>query len=1048
MNSSLNTNRLTVPSLTSDSLSSSENVAKDENTTKVRVRTRTRELPIIESSNAEENSSTSLRKTRVRPSSTAEPTPSTSSSTPSVTSNDQIRTRTRGKTSELRLEPDGAELNDSDKSKSVSPNPKVSSPKRIKIIAAEEVDNKNKSIDVSSNSSDKTSPDVEFILRVKTATQAKDCDEDSIAATDTTETTLVGYQDTIEEYQTTVSALTKQLEKAEENVKSLEKQNSELQTKIKKSEKLQEIKAKQISETDKQVLEKTASELVKLRAKCRELETINSELKDEKNVLKIEVKELNNEVSALKKENPKELKETITNLRLKLQQKDYLCEQLTEENEEMKKDVKALEIEFQELHDNFREDQSSEFRVLKRELETTSKNCRVLQFKLKKAERSTELLENEKLDLEKKVKDLLETSKLDFDKRKMKELETELSIAKEVSLKLHAEIEALKEERVHFEQQLNDKNKFSSSPKSMNRLSTGKLSPSVSFENKDYEQVVRDLYDTMEREKDLQEQMKFAEEETRTMRKKLSNMEQENEILMMQIKKMANQKSKKGDIEDEESEELSPEEMKLHLELYEQEMVVLRRKTDELEQENENFQQEIKYLQEKLISQPLARVEIPEIPAGSPPNVIYEHKIRILETEARELRKKMVDREKENESLRTEIDVHRRKASKVIIRSRSLDSDQQVDLKRQLQLVEQEASILRQKLISLEGENDKLINENKRFQLRLSRKPPPGPADQLQIENLELKDKVKDLERKCENIKVELVSSKSQPNLTNFLVSDTESDLINTLKKQLKTKDSEVNTLSSRVAQLDFECNRINREYKKLKETISYKRRPTRVVRETATRLELKEIIKDLEDDINDLHNTVKAKDIIIENMNEELSETKREFDQIHSEHRNRDSVRNSNLDNNSREFENLKKELESERKKSKSLQTKVDMISKEKGIDFNTLDVVEVLKAEKKEMAIKLDDMQIELQREKSRAEDLNERLNAITKLKEELMKNSSLSQNQKEKIEDENELIKDKLRKTEIKLKEITNKFETTSKELNELKKVSQQLKIEVYF
>lgn len=115
-------------------------------------------------------------------------------------------------------------------------------------------------------------------------------------------------------------------------------------------------------------------------------------------------------------------------------------------------------------------------------------------------------------------------------------------------------------------------------------------------------------------------------------------------------------------------------------------------------------------MQEKLISQPMTKVpELPEIPPDSPPNVIYEHKIRILESEARELRKKMVDREKENESLRTELDLHRRKASsKVMTRSRSLESPEQVDLKKQLALVEQEATILRQKIINMEQENEKL----------------------------------------------------------------------------------------------------------------------------------------------------------------------------------------------------------------------------------------------------------------------------------------------------------------------------------------------------
>lgn len=300
--------------------------------------------------------------------------------------------------------------------------------------------------------------------------------------------------------------------------------------------------------------------------------------------------------------------------------------------------------------------------------------------------------------------------------------------------------------------------------KKMNRLSAGSISPSISFESKekDYETVIRDLYDTMEREKDLQEQLKFSEEESRTMRKKLSTIEQENEILMMQIRKMANRKIGTQD-ESTDSDELTPEEMKLHLELYEQEVIVLRKKTDELEQENENFQTEIKYLQDKLISQPLTRVEVPEIPEGSPPNVIYEHKIRLLEAEARDLRKKLIDKEKDNESLRTELDVHRRKASasKAVVRTRSLDSEQQVDLKRQLQLVEQEAQILRQKIIALESENEKLSQENKRFQLRLSRKPPPGPVDQMQIENIQLKEELNELKQKCDSFKCDIINNKS-----------------------------------------------------------------------------------------------------------------------------------------------------------------------------------------------------------------------------------------------------------------------------------------------
>lgn len=270
------------------------------------------------------------------------------------------------------------------------------------------------------------------------------------------------------------------------------------------------------------------------------------------------------------------------------------------------------------------------------------------------------------------------------------------------------------------------------------------------------------------------------------------------------------------DDDDENEDELNPEEMKLHLELYEQEMIVLRRKTDELEQENENFQQEIKYLQEKLVSQPITKVEIPEIPPGSPPNVIYDHKIKILETEARELRKKIVDKEKENESLRTEVELHRRRASKVINRSRSLDSEgQSLDMKKQLQLFEQEANILRHKLISLENENEKLLNENKRLQLRISKKPPPGPVDQLQMENVELQEKIRELERKCSTLKTDLMNTKLNE------TTETETEFIANLKKQLRTKETDLAKQASKLTKMDIEFAKINREYKKLKESLN-----------------------------------------------------------------------------------------------------------------------------------------------------------------------------------------------------------------------------------
>lgn len=55
----------------------------------------------------------------------------------------------------------------------------------------------------------------------------------------------------------------------------------------------------------------------------------------------------------------------------------------------------------------------------------------------------------------------------------------------------------------------------------------------------DATQLMRDLQDSMEREADLREQLSFAEQEAESLRKKVLRIEDENESLMVQLKKMA-----------------------------------------------------------------------------------------------------------------------------------------------------------------------------------------------------------------------------------------------------------------------------------------------------------------------------------------------------------------------------------------------------------------------------------------------------------------------------------------------------------------------------
>lgn len=80
-----------------------------------------------------------------------------------------------------------------------------------------------------------------------------------------------------------------------------------------------------------------------------------------------------------------------------------------------------------------REDQADEYTSLKKELEQTNKNCRILSFKLRKAERKTEQLEAEKLEIERKFKEAAGGQTGLEKMERIKKLEQELAVANEVS---------------------------------------------------------------------------------------------------------------------------------------------------------------------------------------------------------------------------------------------------------------------------------------------------------------------------------------------------------------------------------------------------------------------------------------------------------------------------------------------------------------------------------------------------------------------------------------------------------------------------------------
>lgn len=180
---------------------------------------------------------------------------------------------------------------------------------------------------------------------------------------------------------------------------------------------------------------------------------------------------------------------------------------------------------------------------------------------------------------------------------------------------------------------------------------------------------------------------------------------------------------------DEGIDEEDPAELRIQLELNEQETVVLRRRMEELEKETVQSKQKMKALEEKLETKTkeLAakpKVVRPRSTDSALKDPLNDKKIQVMEDEINELRKKVIEKDRDLERLENELSLSKKpKTSSTKSKSSDMNvtEQQNLDFKRQLQSVEQEASVLRGKTQKLEQENEKLNSEVKKLQLQVAR---------------------------------------------------------------------------------------------------------------------------------------------------------------------------------------------------------------------------------------------------------------------------------------------------------------------------------------
>ncbi|XP_060833456.1 golgin subfamily A member 6-like protein 22 isoform X1 [Rhopalosiphum padi] len=501
----------------------------------------------------------------------------------------------------------------------------------------------------------------------------------------------------------------------------------------------------------------TATELLKHQQKINDLKSTCESLSDEKRILTQRVHEL--EIEFNKNKNSKVKSDDVQLVRSKLIAAETKIEDLTEENNDLNKEIHNME---QEMRDNFREEQDNEFIMLKREFDQVSKNCRILAFKLKKAERRMEELDNEKIENDKKTKELIERLQGDLEKSKSNVLQGDQKKRPMLGM----------------------------IPKSASGERVSRESLTRGDSQEDPVQLQRDLQDSIEREADMREQLRFSEEEAKMLRNKVSRLEEDNESMVLQLKKMATKTSYRPTNITDRDEGISDvedaTELKLLLELSEQEITVLKRKIEEFEVEKDQLKAKVLEYQTKLASKKIykpiskqAQTKTKEVKAD------FDKQTKAI----KQLEVKTMDLENQLKSERQQIENLKSTHKKEIINKEECIK----------KLQEQSTFEENKKIMDIQNEFEKKIKkiENEMMIERKNYKDILNKYDILQKEQIDTKSKMAAEKEKLQcllesrkkdtlKVEVELKALKDKYNISNDLWNKEK------LEMQKKVKDLEI----------------------------------------------------------------------------------------------------------------------------------------------------------------------------------------------------------------------------------------------------------------
>lgn len=326
-------------------------------------------------------------------------------------------------------------------------------------------------------------------------------------------------------------------------------------------------------------------------------------------------------------------------------------EELRSENDYLKDELDELRAEMEEMRDSYLEEDGYQLQELRRELDRANKNCRILQYRLRKAE-------------QKSLK-VAETGQVDGEL--IRSLEQDLKVAKDVSVRLHHELETVEEKRAKAE----DDNETLRQHMIEVEISRQALQNELERlrESSLKRRGSRELYKekklvNQDDSADLKCQLQFAKEEASLMRKKMAKLGREKDELEQELQKY---KSLYGDVDSPlpTGEAGGPPstreaELKLRLKLVEEEASILGRKIVELEVENRGLKAEMEDIRVQHEREGTSRDHVPSIPTSPfgdsmESSTELRRHLQFVEEEAELLRRSISEIEDHNRQLTHEL---------------------------------------------------------------------------------------------------------------------------------------------------------------------------------------------------------------------------------------------------------------------------------------------------------------------------------------------------------------------------------------------------------